>query len=285
MATTRQKSKTLSPSSVSSTIRKYRASKAQAIKNIDAWIIDVNNPRTLDDDRNDDIKKAEKVEQNKIRMNKIRNEKIDYLNENIKLKESIQQKNAEIANLKDQIRKFEVILFKDVQNMKSTSVQYGQDIYKDLPLLDPEEESTTNISVNNSVKSVMEIKRKEMRTKKFNTVRGLEPKKSSCNRKRPPPYTLENDNKRRKVLIPTEYVKDEIVYIGNVAIGRTFHNDATTATSLPSNELQLTDNQEDTFTFVDINEIDGALLSTEFENTNFEKTTRKKICRFVFKRI
>ena len=65
MAITRQNSKKktpLSPSSVSSNIRNYRASKAQAIKNIDAWIKDVNSPRTLYDDQIDDIKKKERVE-------------------------------------------------------------------------------------------------------------------------------------------------------------------------------------------------------------------------------
>ena len=124
MAITRQKSKKNTPlcaSSISSTIRNYRASKAQAIKNIDAWIKDVNSPRTLYDDQIDDIKKKERVEQNKIRLNQIRGQKRQYFDENVKLNLIIKQKDAEIVSLNEKFRNFEALLFKEVQNMKSKS--------------------------------------------------------------------------------------------------------------------------------------------------------------------
>ena len=41
-------------------------------------------------------------------------------------------------------------------------------------------------------------------------------------------------------------------------------------------ELPLTDDQETTFDFIDANEIDGNLISTEFENTIFTQPPRKR---------
>ena len=95
MAITRRQTKKDTPlrvPSISATNKNYRACKAQTIKNIEASIIELNSTRTLYDDKMNDIKQKQRVEQNKMRLDQIREQKRQYCEENINFKLILKKK-------------------------------------------------------------------------------------------------------------------------------------------------------------------------------------------------
>ena len=123
--------------------------------------------RSLLDDKRDDLKRQERVQNHKNRLKEIRETKRKYNEENESLKTLVKEKDAEILILKEKVQSLESLLNRDLQNNDN-----GKDIFINLPLLDEQEESTSIISsprTEKKVKSIIEKKRNESTKIKYAT--------------------------------------------------------------------------------------------------------------------
>ena len=134
--------------------------------------------RSLLDDKRDELKQQERVQNNKNRLKEIRETKKKYNEENESLKTLVKEKDCEILLLKQKVQSLETLLNCDLQNddngkdifnesdsndtendEHNSEVMYENDdsLQKDtpfdaeisssnLPLLDEQEASTSNIS-------------------------------------------------------------------------------------------------------------------------------------------